>query len=115
MLTCPSPMASSSAAWVLGGVRLISSASSSWVNTGPGRNCISAVRWSYMGEPDPREVQAEDLREGPGDQRLAQAGEVLQENVAAGQDPDQHQFQRPPVPDDRALHLGEHLGGPLRG
>ena len=51
MLTWPSPIASSSAAWVFGGVRLISSASSSWVNTGPGRNCISAVRWSYMGAP----------------------------------------------------------------
>ena len=45
-LTWPSPIASSSAAWVFGGVRLISSASSSWVNTGPGRNTMSADRWS---------------------------------------------------------------------
>ena len=36
-------MASSSAAWVFGGVRLISSASSRPVNTGPGRNAASPV------------------------------------------------------------------------
>ena len=42
-LTWPSAMASSSAAWVLGGVRLISSASSRPVNTGPGRKAGSPV------------------------------------------------------------------------
>ena len=45
-LTCFSCMASSSAAWVFGGVRLISSASSRLVKTGPGRNWKSAVDWS---------------------------------------------------------------------
>lgn len=42
-LTCRSSMASSRAAWVFGGVRLISSASSRLVNTGPSRNSNSAV------------------------------------------------------------------------
>ena len=44
--TWPSPIASSSAAWVFGGVRLISSASSSSVKTGPGRKTISPATWS---------------------------------------------------------------------
>ena len=35
MVACPSCMASSSADCVLGGVRLISSAMSTWVNSGP--------------------------------------------------------------------------------
>ena len=45
-LTCRSSIASSSDAWVFGGVRLISSASSRLVNTGPSRNENSAVRAS---------------------------------------------------------------------
>ena len=45
-LTWPSPMASRRAAWVLGGVRFISSASSRLVKTGPGRKTISPERWS---------------------------------------------------------------------
>ncbi len=44
-VTCRSCIASSSADWVLGGVRLISSASSSPVNSGPLRNSNSEVRW----------------------------------------------------------------------
>ena len=42
--TWNSSIASSSEAWVFGGVRLISSASSRLVNTGPGRNENSALR-----------------------------------------------------------------------
>ena len=38
IVTCPSSIASSSAAWVLGGVRLISSASTIVANTGPLRS-----------------------------------------------------------------------------
>ena len=44
-VTCPSCIASSSAAWVFGGVRLISSASSRPVNSGPGRNSNSERFW----------------------------------------------------------------------
>ena len=45
MVTCRSCIASSRAAWVLGGDRLISSPSSRLVNTGPGRNSKSPERW----------------------------------------------------------------------
>ena len=44
--TWRSSIASSSEAWVLGGVRLISSASMRLVNTGPSRNENCAVRAS---------------------------------------------------------------------
>ena len=44
--TWRSAIASSSAAWVLGGVRLISSASNRFVNTGPRRNSNSPERVS---------------------------------------------------------------------
>ena len=46
MLTVRSSIASSSAAWVFGGVRLISSASSRLVKIGPGRKLNAAVRAS---------------------------------------------------------------------
>src|SRR6478735_9117017 len=59
-LTCRSSIASSSAAWVFGGVRLISSASSRLVNTGPSRNANSALRASYTSEP----VMSPGIRSG---------------------------------------------------
>lgn len=59
-VTCDSAIASSSAAWVFGGVRLISSASSRCVKTGPGWNTISPERWSYSGVP----VTSEGNRSG---------------------------------------------------
>jgi hypothetical protein len=59
-VTWRSCIASSSAAWVLGGVRLISSASSRLVNTGPGRNSKLPLRWSKIDEP----VTSEGIRSG---------------------------------------------------
>ncbi len=44
--TCPSFIASSSADWVRGLARLISSASSTFVKIGPWRNMNSPSRWS---------------------------------------------------------------------
>src|SRR6056297_388530 len=44
-------IASSSAAWVRGGVRLISSARSNPANSGPFRKANSLLRWSYTNEP----------------------------------------------------------------
>ncbi len=46
-----SAIASSSAAWVRGVARLISSASKIWVKIGPGRNSNSAVRWLKIDVP----------------------------------------------------------------
>ena len=51
IVTWRSCIASSSAACVFGGARLISSASSRFVKIGPGRNSKSASRWFQIDEP----------------------------------------------------------------
>ena len=51
IVTCRSAIASSSADCVLGGARLISSASSRLVKTGPGRNSNSALSARKTDEP----------------------------------------------------------------
>ena len=65
-LTCRSSIASSSAAWVFGGVRLISSASSRLVKTGPGRKENSLERASKTSEP----VTSPGIRSGVNCTRL---------------------------------------------
>ncbi len=50
-VTCCSAMASSSADWVFGIARLISSTSTMFANTGPGRNSKSRSRWLKMERP----------------------------------------------------------------
>ena len=67
------------------------------------------------GELDPGEVQAEHPGERPGGQRLAEAGQVLEQDVAAGQDAGQDQFERRALADDRAFQLVEHGGAALGG
>jgi hypothetical protein len=67
------------------------------------------------GELNAGEVQAEGPGERPGDQRLAEAGQVLQQHVTAGQDAGEHQLKRPAAPDDRLLQLIEDRGGDLSG
>src|ERR1035441_10471317 len=57
------------------------------------------------GELDAGEVQAEHARERPRDEGLAQSGQVFEQDVAAGQDADQHKLQGPAAADDRALEL----------
>ena len=124
---CCSCIASSSADWVFGGVRLISSASSS-----PGEERPSAElelpealvvderpgqvgRQQVRGELRPREVEAEGLGEGPRRQRLAEPGEVLEQHVALGQDAGQHEPQGVALADDGLLDLGQHATGELTG
>ena len=46
LVTCRSCIASSNAAWVFGGARLISSPSRTWVKIGPGWKRSSPLRWS---------------------------------------------------------------------
>jgi len=46
-----------------------------------------------------------------GGQRLTEAGIVLDEHVAAGEDAGEHLRQRGACADDGASHLVEHLGG----
>ena len=64
--TWRSAMASSSAAWVFGGVRLISSASSRLVKTGPSRNLNCDVSRSYSSDP----VRSPGMRSGVNCTRL---------------------------------------------
>ena len=97
-------IASSSADWVLGVARLISSASTRLANTGPGWN--RNVRWPPSLDEDVgaddvgghqvgRELDAveravDDVGEGPHEHRLAQAGHALEQRVAVGDEADQH-------------------------
>ena len=60
IVTCRSCIASSSAACVFGGARLISSPRSRFVKIGPGRKSKSLVRWSKIDEP----VTSEGIRSG---------------------------------------------------
>ena len=50
-VTCPSSMHSSSADWVLGDARLISSTRMTFANTGPGRNKKAPAFWSQTVTP----------------------------------------------------------------
>ena len=60
IVTCRSCIASSSAACVFGGARLISSARRRFVKIGPGRNSKSASRWFQIEEP----VTSDGIRSG---------------------------------------------------
>ena len=60
-------------------------------------------------ELDAREADARHLREGAGHQRLRQAREVLDQDVAVGEDPEQHELERLALADDRALDLVEDV------
>ena len=121
-------MACSSAAWVLGGVRLISSASTTLANTGPftNRNArLPVVRSSSMisvpvmsrrhevgRELDAVEGERQRLGHGVHHQRLGQPGHADQQGVAAGQDGREDPLDRLLLPHDAARHLGtEVLGG----
>ena len=97
-VTWRSSIASSSAACVLGGVRLISSARNRFVKTGPSRNRKPAVavgiehqlarhvrRHQVGGELHPGEVEVERLGQGLDQQRLGHAGHALQQDVAPHQ------------------------------
>jgi hypothetical protein len=98
-VTCRSCIASSSAAWVLGGVRLISSARITLAKTGPRRNlnerCTGGlvlldhlgagdVRGHQVGrELDAREGQRQRTRERRDHQRLGQTRHAFEYAVAA--------------------------------
>ena len=111
-----SSIACSSAAWVLGGVRLISSASSTLVNTGPGTN--RKRRWPVVGlllehvragdvgghqvgrELDAVALERERLREARDERGLGQAGHADEQAVAAREQGDQQQLDHRLLADD---------------
>ena len=119
-VTCRSCIASSSAAWVLAGARLISSASRRFANIGPGRNVNVCVRWSSSvapvmsdgqqvgGELDAPERQARGCRERARHQGLGDAGQVVEQDVAVGEEAHQHELEDVALADDRPLDLVEH-------
>ena len=116
-----SAIASSSAACVRGVVRLISSASTIWAKTGPGRNSNSRrlliedrsagdVGRQQVGRAlNPLERAAHAAGERPGQHRLGDAGHVLQQDVPFAEPSDERQNELLPLADDRLLDVGDDL------
>src|SRR5262249_24404163 len=61
------------------------------------------------GELNPGELPPEGGWQRAGREGLAQAGQVLDEDMARGQDAEQHLRDRCPLADDDPLDFGEHL------
>ena len=118
-MTWCSCITSSRADWTLAGARLISSASRKLAKTGP--SSVSKSAWSgpvdagadevgrhQVGrELDALEAAAEDVGEGLDGQRLGQAGDALEEDVAAGQEADEDALEHRVLADDDAPDLEE--------
>ena len=123
-VTSRSCMACSRAAWVLGGVRLISSARITLAKMGPWmkRNCAVAgavVLFEDLGagdvaghqvgrELDAVEAQVQDLGQAADEQGLGQAGHALQQDVAAGEQGDHHFLEDSFLPHDDLADLRAH-------
>ncbi len=119
-------MASSRALCVLGGVRLISSASRMLPKIGPGtkvqvRRPLAGILFDDVGpgdvaghqvrrELDAFENQAEGLGHGAHQQRLGGAGQAGDEAVAAHEQADHDLFQHLFLADDDAAHLRHDVG-----
>ena len=118
-MTWCSCIASSSAACVLGGVRLISSASITFAKTGPRTKRSARAppvlvedlgagdvgRHQVRRELDALEAQVEDLGERADQQRLGQAGHAGQQAVAAGEERDQQLLDDVVLADDHLAQL----------
>ena len=114
-VTWRSCIASSSAACDRGGVRLISSASSTFVKTEPGKNLLAhpdRVDAGQLGgrrvgrELDALELRAEHVRRRPREKRLRAAGRALEQDVAASERRDEQQLHRTLLSDDDLRDLG---------
>ena len=128
-MTWRSCMASSSAAWVLGGVRLISSARTMLAKIGPctNRNARRPVVWSSSRTSVPvmsdgirsgvnwmrLKLEVERLGDGLDHQRLGQAGHADQQGVAAGEDGGEDPVHHLVLADDPLRHLGAEAGDGL--
>ena len=125
IVTCRSCIASSSAACVFGGARLISSASSRFVKIGPGAELEVAValvpdrRARHVGrqqvgrELDAAEAEPARLREGARGQGLREPGDVLEQDVPVGEQAEQHELELLALADDGALDLVEEAAAQL--
>ncbi|BDZ57414.1 hypothetical protein GCM10025872_10710 [Barrientosiimonas endolithica] len=67
------------------------------------------------GELGAGEAQPERLGDGARGEGLAQAGEVLEQHVPAGQDGREHQLERASLAHDHLLDLVEHCSGRTTG
>ena len=118
----------------LGGVRLISSASSRFVNTGPSRNRKSPAapgglalaedhltddigRHQVGRELHPSEVEVEGRGQGLGEQRLGHPRHALEQHMAVDEQRGDEAGQRPLLADDHLADLLPHGqdGGPRIG
>ena len=102
-VTWPSAIASSRAAWVFGDARLISSATRMLVNTGPGRNSKRSTDRFHTLTPTTSDgsrsgvncrrpyVGVDRRGERLGEGGLADAGHVLDEEVALGEQADERE------------------------
>ena len=119
-VTWPSCIASSSAACVLGGVRLISSARTTPANTGPGRKTSSPARsaivpvtsdGSMSGVNCSRRNSSASARAvALAGSSLRHAGDALQQHVTAQRERGQHVLQRLVVADDDLAYLARDAG-----
>ena len=126
MVACRSSMHSSRLDWVLGEARLISSASTMLAKMGPGRNSNSPrllVEDAHAGdvagkqvgrELDPGELAVDGAGQGFGEKRLADAGEVLDDDVPAGQEGDDAGADDLLLAEDDRADAGRDLRGALR-
>ena len=126
-VTWCSCIASRSADCVFGGVRLISSASTMFENTGPGTNtqvALSGVRvllddvgpgdvgrHQIGGELNPAVVEGQNPRERLDDERLGEPGNPGDDAVGAHEEADEHLLDRLLLADD---HLADLAGEPVR-
>ena len=115
-MTCCSCIASSSAACVFGGVRLISSASTMLANSGPGRkrNCARAGALVFLNdfgagdvgrhqvgrELDAVELERQRIGQRADHQRLRQAGHADEQAMAAGEERDEQLLDHLVLADD---------------
>ena len=118
-------MASSSADCVLGGVRLISSASSMLAKIGPGtkvqvRRPVVGIFFDDVGagdvgrhqvgrELDALEFQAQNLRQRADQQRLGGSGQAGDQAVAADEQRDHHLLDHFLLADDHLANLGDDV------
>jgi hypothetical protein len=127
LVTWRSSMHSSSAAWVRGGMRLISSTSSRSVKTGAGVEAeVLRTRAQNGGAQNvgrhqvgrglhALEAEAEQPAQSLDDQRLGDARHAFQQRVALAENGDQHLFDHPLLAGDHAAQLRAGVGDELAG
>ena len=125
-MTWRSAMHSSSADWVFGEARLISSAITTLANTGPGRNSNSVLCRLKIDRPvmstghqvgrelHPAHRAVDRAGQRLGERRLPDARHVLDQQVALGEQRDQRDADDLGLADDHPLDVGGDPGTDVR-